>query len=176
MSLPLLYEASVPVFRRLLGRLDAILERGERHAAGLGQPEAALLEARLAPDMYPMARQAVIAANFVPRAVAPLAAVEVVEFAADETSFAGLRRHAARQAAWLDGLAPALFEAAGERLCRSRAGLAEVVLPATEFLWHYALPNAHFHLSMAYAILRAAGVPLGKGDFDGFHVYAAAAR
>lgn len=128
MSLPLLYEASVPVLRRLLGRLDVILERGERHAAGLGQPEAALLEARLAPDMYPLARQAVIAANFVPRAVAPLAGVEVVEFAADETSFAGLRRHAARQAAWLDGLAPALFEAAGDRLCRSRAGLAEVVL------------------------------------------------
>ena len=33
------------------------------------------------------------------------------------------------------------------------------------------MPNFFFHLTMGYAALRAAGVPLGKADFDGFHVY-----
>jgi len=36
----------------------------------------------------------------------------------------------------------------------------------------YAMPNFFFHLCMAYALLRAQGVPLGKPDFDGWHRYA----
>lgn len=31
---------------------------------------------------------------------------------------------------------------------------------------------APFHVTTAYAILRHLGVGLGKGDYDGFHVYA----
>ena len=33
------------------------------------------------------------------------------------------------------------------------------------FLRHWALPNFFFHVTMAYALLRHAGVELGKGDF-----------
>jgi hypothetical protein len=33
------------------------------------------------------------------------------------------------------------------------------------FLKHWALPNFFFHISMAYALLRQAGVELGKSDF-----------
>ena len=33
------------------------------------------------------------------------------------------------------------------------------------YLKHWALPNFMFHCSMAYALLRHAGVPLGKADF-----------
>ncbi len=40
-----------------------------------------------------------------------------------------------------------------------------------EFLHLYGLPNFFFHLTMGYAALRAAGVRLGKADFDGFHSY-----
>jgi uncharacterized protein len=46
-----------------------------------------------------------------------------------------------------------------------------VALPAPEFLLQYGLPNFLFHVTTAYAILRAQGVPVGKGDFDGFHAY-----
>ena len=35
------------------------------------------------------------------------------------------------------------------------------------YLTSFALPNFYFHLSMAYAILRHAGVPLGKRDYLG---------
>ena len=33
------------------------------------------------------------------------------------------------------------------------------------YLRHWALPNFYFHCSMAYALLRHAGVVLGKADF-----------
>jgi hypothetical protein len=42
-----------------------------------------------------------------------------------------------------------------------------------DFLHLFGLPNFFFHLTMGYAALRAAGVPLGKADFDGFHAYPA---
>ena len=37
-------------------------------------------------------------------------------------------------------------------------------LPAAQWLTVFAATNVHFHVSMAYAILRANGVPLGKAD------------
>jgi uncharacterized protein len=54
-----------------------------------------------------------------------------------------------------------------------KAGQAVFERPALEFVTCYALPNFFFHLTTAYAILREAGCPVGKGDFDGFHRYGA---
>jgi hypothetical protein len=33
------------------------------------------------------------------------------------------------------------------------------------------MPNFLFHASMAFAILRANGIEIGKADFDGLHDY-----
>jgi hypothetical protein len=35
------------------------------------------------------------------------------------------------------------------------------------FILSFSLPNVHFHASMAYAILRTNGVPIGKRDYEG---------
>ena len=35
------------------------------------------------------------------------------------------------------------------------------------FLKHYAMANFYFHLTTLYALLRQAGVDIGKGDFLG---------
>ena len=51
------------------------------------------------------------------------------------------------------------------------AGFAVLEQTGLEFLQLYGLPNFFFHMTMGYAALRAAGVPLGKADFDGFHFY-----
>ncbi len=46
-----LHDISVPVFGRCLERLDGLATKAAAHIADLGLPEAALLEARFAPDM-----------------------------------------------------------------------------------------------------------------------------
>lgn len=171
-ALPELYAASVPVLGRYLRRLAAMLALAERHAAAQGLDPSRLLQARLAPTMLPLARQVVIAANFAPRAVAPLAGLAPPDRTADDTTFAGLQRHVAQTLQWLDALAPDALRGAEHRRCEDRAGEAPVSLPARDFLLQYALPNFLFHLTTAYALLRHEGVPLGKADFDGFHVYA----
>ena len=75
--------------------------------------------------------------------------------------------------AFLDALSPRQFAGAEERVIVDRAGNADVSLPGRRFLCEYALPNFFFHLSTAYGILRQAGLPIGKSDFDGFHTYPA---
>ena len=41
-------------------------------------------------------------------------------------------------------------------------------LTAAEYARDWSVPQFYFHLMSAYAILRAAGVPLGKADYVGY--------
>ena len=139
-----------------LDRAEALLTLGE--AAGL-------MEARLAPGMWGFREQIACAAGFARRAVLPLtgASVDEVEFPADA---GGLR---ARIEA-----ARAEVEAAGGAMpskVAHRAGFADLRQDPLDYAARFALPNLWFHLSMAYAILRANGVDVGKAAFDGLHAY-----
>jgi hypothetical protein len=149
-----MYQASVPVFRHYLARVADMAER-----AG---PEA--LNARLA-DTFPAGQQFALAAGFALRVACPLAGREVPSL----PQALGPRLAVAR--AMLGAMAPADFEGAETRIIRHRAGFADLEQTGAEFLHLYGMPNFFFHLTMGYASLRAAGMPLGKGDFDGFHSY-----
>lgn len=149
-----MYQASVPVFRHYLARISDMAER-----AGPGA-----LTARIA-DAFPASQQFATAAGFALRVACPLAGREVP----DLPQALGPRLAVAR--AMLGAMAPADFEGAETRIIRHRAGFAELEQTGAEFLYLYGLPNFFFHLTMGYAALRAAGVPLGKADFDGLHSY-----
>lgn len=151
-----MYQASVPVFRHYLARVAAMAE-----TAG---PEA--LDARIA-DAFPAGQQFATAAGFALRIACPLAGREVP----DLPQALGPRLAVAR--AMLGAMQAAEFEGAEARVIRHQAGFAVLEQSGSEFLHLYGLPNFFFHLTMGYAALRAAGVPLGKADFDGFHVYPA---
>ena len=163
-----MYGASVPVFRRYLQNLRAILSLASTH------PDAdKLLDARLAPTMCDLAKQVEIAASFAFRCCAPLAGQPQRGSGDFARSFAGMRERIDAALGWLDTLTPEDFAGAAERSITDRAGEADLTLPGTRFLSEYALPNFFFHLTTAYAILRQAGIPIGKSDFDRFHLYPA---
>ena len=129
------------------------------------------MQARLAPDMLPLAVQCEIAANFALRACYPLAGLAVPPYSEFAASFEGLQARIAHAQGLIGALNPAAFEHTALRTIHGDAGQARLALPAQEFLLHYTLPNFFFHISMAYAILRQQGVGLGKADFDGYHAY-----
>jgi uncharacterized protein len=52
-----MYEASIPHFFRMLGNLSAILDKAKIHAETKNIGESVLINARLAPDMYPLSQQ-----------------------------------------------------------------------------------------------------------------------
>jgi uncharacterized protein len=149
-----MYRASVPVFRHYLAQVAGMVEK-----AGTGA-----LEARIA-DAFAAGQQFAMAAGFALRIACPLAGREVP----DLPQALGPRLAVAR--AMLGAMQPAEFEGAEARIIRHRAGFADLEQTGEEFLYLYGLPNFFFHLTMGYAALRAAGVPLGKADFDGLHSY-----
>ena len=149
-----MYQASVPVFRHYLSRVSDIV--------AVAGPDA--LDAQIA-DSFPARQQFATAAGFALRIACPLAGREVPDLPQ------GLGPRLAVARALLGSMAPSDFEGAEMRLIRHKAGFAELEQTGAEFLHLYGLPNFFFHLTMCYAALRAAGVPLGKADFDGFHSY-----
>ena len=149
-----MYQASVPVFRHYLSRVSDIV--------AVAGPDA--LDAQIA-DSFPARQQFATAAGFALRIACPLAGREVPDLPQ------GLGPRLAVARALLGAMTPAEFEGAETRMVRHRAGFAELEQTGSDFLFLYGLPNFFFHLTMGYAALRAAGVPLGKADFDGFHSY-----
>ncbi|WP_128515432.1 DUF1993 family protein [Tabrizicola thermarum] len=151
-----MYQASVPVFRHYLSRVSDIV--------AVAGPDA--LDARIA-DAFPARQQFATAAGFALRIACPLAGREVPDLPQ------GLGPRLAVARALLGSMTPADFEGAETRVIRHRAGFADLEQSGSEFLYLFGLPNFFFHLTMGYAALRAAGVPLGKADFDGLHAYPA---
>jgi hypothetical protein len=170
-SAPPLYVAAVPVFLRALQRLRAWLTLAESHAAQGAIAIDAAMRTRPAADMLPFGVQAQIVVNFTLRAGFPLAGLPHPGYGEFPDDPDGLRARIARAEALLQWLDPQAFAGAEDRTIADRAGEAEVRLPGERFLRDYALPNLYFHLVAAYIALRGVGVPLGKADFDGFHVY-----
>lgn len=151
---PPLYSATVPVFRHYLDRVARMVE-----VAG-----AQALDHRIA-DAFPARQQFATAAGFALRVACPLAGREVP----DLPSALGPRLAVAR--AVLGAMKPGEFEGAEARVISHRAGFADLEQDGAAFLHLYGMPNFLFHVTMGYAALRAAGVALGKADFDGFHQY-----
>jgi len=187
---PSLLSLPIPAFSRMLGNLSALLAKAEAFALAQGQDPDGLLGRRLAPDMFPLARQAEIAADGARGSVARLAGRLAPE--TEDPAFAVFNRGFERQfpppaatmrdlvahvdaaRLYVEGVADGELEGAWDRrIVVAMDGRARL-FDAVPFLVHYALPNFHFHVAMAYAILRAAGVPLGKQDFEGAPVYASA--
>ena len=156
-----MWTASVPVFVNTLTDMRAWLDK-----AAAEKDEGALLDARLAPDMRPLPAQYQMASDTAKNALARLTASDAPSMADTEQSFAELRERCDKTIAYLNS-----FDEAA--LTGSEAREVELKFPnghgyrwaGAAYLTGFALPNFYFHAATAYAILRHAGVPLGKPDF-----------
>lgn len=163
-----LYTHSVPVFKQMLTALQTILAQAGEYAAARSIEPDALLQARLAPDMFPLLKQVQIAADFSRGISARLAGVEVPTFAGQEKSFADLNALLAQTLAFLDSVDAAQFEGKESAEIVLRPGTPkEKKLSGQAYLANYGLPQFFFHVTTAYDILRHNGLPIGKRDFMG---------
>ena len=162
-----MYEASVPVFKQILTSLSAIIDKAEAHATEKKIEPAALLQARLYPDMFPFARQIQVAADFAKGASARLAGVDVPKYEDTEVSFGDLKDRIAKTLAFIASLPQDGLEASAQRDITTGSGASAKQFKGQVYLMHYALPHFYFHATTAYAILRHNGVEVGKKDFVG---------
>jgi len=163
-----MYQASIPVFKQLLGGLSAVLAKAEAHASAKKIDPHALLQARLYPDMFPLLRQVQVACDFAKSVSARLAGVEVPSFDDKEASFADLQSRIAATLAFIDSLTAAQMAGSETRQIVTQAGTPkEKIFTGESYLLNYGLPHFFFHTSTAYAVLRHNGVEVGKKDYIG---------
>ena len=163
-----MYQASVPVFLRALANLRAVLQKGEAFATDKGFEPSVLINSRLIADMFPLAKQVQIATDMAVRGTSRLAGTEPPSFPDTETDFAGLYARIDRALEVVRGFdAPQFDGSEGRVIDVPRRGRDPIRLDGQSYLLHFILPNLFFHSSMTYAILREAGVALGKDDFIG---------
>jgi hypothetical protein len=162
-----LYQASVPVYVKLLNALSAILDKAAAHAKEAKYEPAALLTAYLFPDMWPLAKQVQMAASFARRGTARLAGLPIPTVNESSASFDDLKAQIAETVAFLQSIDPAAIDAGETRQISFPIGESQLTMKGTEFLQNFTLPNFYFHLTTAYDILRHNGVPLTKQDFLG---------
>ena len=162
-----MYQASVPTFLRTLKNLSAILDKAAAFAEAKKIDESVLVNARLAPDMFPFARQIQIATDMVKGCAARLAGVEVPSYADTESTIAELKARIAKTIALLEGFKPEQIDGSEEKTVTLKLRGREVNFVGKPYLFEFVIPNFYFHVTTAYDILRHNGVELGKQDFIG---------
>lgn len=157
----------VPGLVRSLAALGAILRKAEAFCVTQDLPPAALLEARLAPSMKPLTHQIRLACNAAVEIGLGLAGrpVQTVDGAYD--SFADLQERLAEAGKVLAAIPAESFALAEAGTIGAKVGEADYQVSGWAYLTQYGLPNVYFAITIAYAILRGRGVPLGKVDFLG---------
>ena len=165
-----MYTHSVPVLKQMLSALQAILKQASEYATAKSIEPDALLQARLAPDMFPLVKQVQIACDFSRGITARLAGVDVPTFGSDEKSFADLDALITKTLAFLDSVNPAQFDGKEAAEIVLRPGTPkEKKLSGSAYLVHYGLPQFFFHVTTAYDLLRHNGLPIGKRDYMGVY-------
>ncbi len=162
-----MYQASIPVFVRMLGNLSAILEKASAYAAGKKIDPAVLANARLAPDMYPLSKQIQIATDMAKGCAARLAGIDVPSYEDNETTISELQARIAKTMAFLQSVDADRIKGSEEKTVTLSLRGKEVSFVGQPYLLHFVLPNVYFHITIAYAILRHNGLDLGKMDFVG---------
>ena len=166
-----MHNASVGVFLRVLNSLATILDKAEQWITERGIDPTAVLQARLAPDMFTFTRQIQIATDNAKGAAARLAGQTPPSFEDNEVSFAELKARVAKTIAFLQSVPEGSFAGAEDRPIKLMLGppgkQQERNFTGLDYLLGFATPNVYFHYSMAYALLRHNGLDIGKKDFIG---------
>ncbi|MEQ1544355.1 DUF1993 family protein [Methyloglobulus sp.] len=162
-----MYQASIPVFIRMLGNLSAILDKALAHAEAKKIDPSIFFNARLTPDMYPLSRQVQIATDMVKGCAARLVGIDVPSYEDNEATIADLQMRIAKTVAFLQSVSAEQINGSEERKVTLKLRGKEVNFIGQPYLLDFVLPNLYFHITTTYAILRHNGVDIGKMDFLG---------
>jgi len=161
-----LTSAGLPVFQTALRNLAHCLDKAEANAAARKFDPNVFCTLRLAPDMLPFPAQVRIACDAAKNGTARIAGIEAPKFEDNEVTFAELKGRIAKTLDWLATVPADAFDGREAVDVTFPVGRdATRTMPGEAYLKHWAIPNLLFHVTTAYALLRHAGVDLGKADY-----------
>ncbi|MBC7375880.1 MAG: DUF1993 domain-containing protein [Burkholderiaceae bacterium] len=158
--------ASLPIFKTMLSNLNHFLDKAQADVEARKYDPAALMQARLAPDMLPFTRQVLIACDAAKNGIARLAGVDAPKFEDVETTIPELKARIQKTLDFLASVPVEKIDGSEDRDITFPTGRETTrTLKGDLYLRHNMLPNFFFHVTTAYALLRHNGVELGKSDY-----------
>jgi len=165
--MPALYDVSIPTFIRGLKNLSNMLEKGKAYAAEQDMDLSELLDARLIEDMASLTKQVQMTTDTAKFVAVRVGQVENQPWADDEACYDDVQARVAKAISFLEAASPEGFEAREDAKVVLTTPSGDIPFTGSVYVHGFAIPNFFFHLSMAYALLRMKGVPVGKLDFLG---------
>ena len=162
-----MYGMSVGQFLPMLASLRKILDKAAANAKTRKFETNVLVNARLAPDMFTLARQLQLTCDFAKNSSARLAGLEAPRFEDNETTFDELQARIDKTVAYLKTIPAAAIDGQEERDIKIPLRDRTLEMKGLPFVQNWVLPNFYFHAVTAYNILRHNGVDLGKQDYLG---------
>ena len=163
-----MYEVCIPQTLAMLDNISVLIEKATAHCTAKKIDPTVLVNYRLAPDMLPFSRQIQIMSDQVKGMGARLAGVDVPSYADTETTMDDLKARIAKTKDFLQTLKPEQFAGSEDKQLTMKFGPREVSFQGLDYVRKSVFPNFYFHATAAYAILRHAGVEIGKRDFLGW--------
>ena len=162
-----MYQASVPTFIRMLNNLAAILDKAAVHAETRKIDPVVLVNSRLYPDMFPLARQVQIATDNAKGCAARLAGQNPPKYEDNESTIPELLDRINKTVSFLGTFKPEQIDGSEQKPITLKFGTEQVNFEGLPYLLNFVIPNFYFHVTTAYCILRHSGVEIGKMDFMG---------
>lgn len=162
----MLYELTVPQFAKTLRNLNAILEKGARHADAKKFDVEVLLNSRLAPDQFNLIKQVQIACDTAKFCASRLTGKEAPAHPDNEKTLADIKARIDSTVSYLNTFKENDYSVAADRKCTNKWWDGKW-MRGHDYVIHHAIPNFYFHVTTAYSILRHNGVDIGKGDYLG---------
>ena len=150
-----------------LNQLLVMLDKATAYAEAKKFDSSVLVNARLAPDMLPFAKQIQIASDNAKFGVARLGGLEAPKFEDNEKTLDELKARVRKTVDYLRSVPATAFEGAEDRDIKIAVPNRTFEMKGLNYLRGWVLPNVFFHITAAYLILRHNGVDVGKRDFLG---------
>ena len=153
-------ELLVPTQRQMLGTLKGLLSKAAADPRG-----DALLQARLADDMHPLAVQVRFLCNMVGEAMARVAGIEFTSAEDEPGTLSDAQSRVDSALANLEEWEKLDFAADDAALELSLPNGMTFNMTTIEYVRDWSVPQFYFHVMAAYSILRKEGLDVGKIDF-----------
>ena len=161
-----MYMPMITEFNKMLTNLDGLMAKAAGYSDQKKFDVNVLTTARLAPDMFPFAKQVQSSCDAAKFCASYLAKKEAPKHEDNETTWAELRERIKKATTYLGTFKESDFANASAVKISPKWAEGKW-LPADEYIHQLAIPNFYFHITIAYAILRENGVDVGKTDFIG---------
>jgi hypothetical protein len=143
------------------------ISRIKAYAAEQGMDLTELLDARLIEDMASLTKQVQMTTDTAKFVAVRVGQVENQPWTDDEASYDDVQARVTKAISFLEAASPEGFEAREDAKVVLTTPSGDIPFTGSVYVHGFAIPNFFFHLSMAYALLRMKGVPVGKLDFLG---------